>query len=199
MVGMATWGSLTSHYQSVHFPMTWLWASRFAHLNVSFHTRFHIHNNWHLWLQWLPVAEMKSYFCFQITDCQSNKWICSHQRCKIDILFSNFNLFFLWGLLSCGAATHAIVFLDIVSNQAARRCCSLSGGAYSSAVVAAAVESYSDQHLLVFTKRASIETSCWMWFKTGLCVQQLSSGALLWKALRFFFCRLGFTFTLTAS
>lgn len=55
------------------------------------HTR--THTDWHLWLQWLPSGEMKSYFCFQITDCQSNKWICSHQRREIDILFSNFNLF----------------------------------------------------------------------------------------------------------
>lgn len=53
----------------------------------------HTHTYWHLWLQWLPSGEMKSYFCFQITDCQSNKWICSHQRREIDILFSNFNLF----------------------------------------------------------------------------------------------------------
>lgn len=63
----------------------------------------------HLWLQWLPSSEMKSYFCFQITDCQSNKWICSHQRCEIDILFSNFNLYSYEGGRLYGAATHTIV------------------------------------------------------------------------------------------
>lgn len=57
------------------------------------HTHRSTQTFWHLWLQWLPSVEMKSYFCFQITDCQSSKWICSHQRCEIDILFSNFNLF----------------------------------------------------------------------------------------------------------
>lgn len=63
-------------------------------------TQTNTHTHWHLWLQWLPSSGMKSYFCFQITDCQSNKWICSHQRCEIDILFSNFNLYsreVLWG------------------------------------------------------------------------------------------------------
>lgn len=57
------------------------------------HAGVHTHTHWHLWLQWLPTSKMKSYFCFQITDCQSNKWICSHQRREIDVLFSNFNLF----------------------------------------------------------------------------------------------------------
>lgn len=61
--------------------------------NTVSHMQTHTHTHWHLWLQWLPSGEMKSYFCFQITDCQSNKWICSHQRREIDILFSNFNLF----------------------------------------------------------------------------------------------------------
>lgn len=41
-----------------------------------------------------------------------------------------FQFIFLWRLLSCGAATHTIVFLDIVSNQAVRCCRSLSEGAY---------------------------------------------------------------------
>ena len=43
-------------------------------------------------------------------------------------------------LLSCGAATHTIVFLNIVSNQAVRRRRSLSEGAYFSSVVASVGE-----------------------------------------------------------
>lgn len=73
----------------------------------SIQARRHAHT--HLWLQWLPSSEMKSYFCFQIIDCQSNKWICSHQRCEIDILFSNFNLNSYEGGRLYGAATHTTV------------------------------------------------------------------------------------------
>lgn len=43
-------------------------------------------------------------------------------------------------LLSCGAATHTIVFLNIVSNQAVRRRRSLSEGSYFSSVVASVGE-----------------------------------------------------------
>lgn len=171
MVWKASRGSLTSHYQSVLFPTTWLWGTLWggretlSHNSLSlflppnsfsspilYHTQAHTHTHRHLWLQWLPSGEMKSYFCFQITDCQSNKWICSHQRCEIDVLFSNFNLFSLWRLLSSGAATHTIVFLNIVRNQAVRRCCSLSKRGFIFhlwlPLLEDVVKSHSDEHLL---------------------------------------------------
>ena len=116
------------------------------------HTHIHAHTHWHFWLQWLPSGEMKSYFCFQITDCQSNKWICSHQQCEIDILFSNFNLFSREGCCLVGLPLTQLFFsisLAIRQWDVAAVCQKGLIFHLSSPLSGSVVGSHSDEHWLV--------------------------------------------------
>lgn len=89
------------------------------------HTHTNAHKRWHLLLLWLPNGEMKSYFSLQITDCQSNKWICSLQWWEIDLIFG-FKFIFLWagieiesgslcyaGIVKMSVPTVCWVYLDL--------------------------------------------------------------------------------------
>lgn len=113
--------SLTSHYQPVHLPQTWLKATlqgppiarSLSLSSLSFprslnsiatdSCKFDAHKHWHLWILWLP-----NEIIFLFANNRLSKQQISLLSCKIDLIFKFQFIFFLTPP-PCRADTLAVV------------------------------------------------------------------------------------------